>query len=140
MGAWVWDDGVDATVGTTRETGGAKAIQNVMLTLQLKSTRNWKIENDAIKYPLSAKNYRKLIGKSTCSQFLVLYTLPKDRADWIRTEDDCTRFRHLAYYLSLEGAPSIPEKQKKRTVTVPICNVFDARSLIGLFESEVKKW
>lgn len=137
--SWNFDNGIDLNVGSIRPTG-CNEIANVFISLQLKSTASWKVEDGGyIKYDLPVENYRVLRLRSICPQYLVLFTLPSERTDWIKyqleyeTHKHVVELRHMAYYVSLKGKPETENKETIR-VEIPTNNQLTAKALIGLYQ------
>ena len=100
-----WDDGVDMDIGSNKKLPGFPNIRNLYLVLQLKSTMDWEVKNDHIHFALKASNYTMLRDPASyLPQYLVLYTMPMSRIQWIRHENinyyrckDCgTKWQHIS--------------------------------------------
>jgi hypothetical protein len=141
-----WDDGVDLTLGSTKPVVAGFELQNLWISLQMKSTENWEIEDNHIRYFLKQSNYDKLRARSVSRQFLVLYTLPKDqsRARWILQKPEHVEFSSRAFYLDLLNQPELAVKANGRrrcgkTLRIPIANRLTACSLHKLY-ADAAEW
>lgn len=138
MSDCAWDDGIDLYIGASKACNLGN-IRNQRIALQLKSTTRWRVQGTAVSYQLDVKAYNDLRAQSTCDQYLVLYTLPQQRAMWIEHASDHTRLSHTAFYLSLTGRPAVAARHRT-TVTIPLANQLTAASLRQLYEKEIESW
>lgn len=140
---WRFDNGIDLEIGSSRPLG-EKKISNFSICIQLKSTENWKAEeNGHIKYDIPIKTYNQLIGDSVLPQYLVLFTLPPDLNSWVKYQWErenhkhVIEVRHMAYYLSLKGKSAISNTSKIR-VEVPLANKLTAEMLAKLYKDHLE--
>lgn len=136
----VWDDGIDMTLGSTKPVVTGFDCRNLWISLQLKATENWEIDNGHLRFFLKQSNYEQLRARSLTRQFLVVYTLPKDRSRsrWILQKSEHVEFSSRAFYLDLLNAPQLTVKANGRrrcgkTVRIPVANRLTACSLHKLY-------
>lgn len=140
-----WDDGVDLDVGSNKPIEGLPYIRNLYLVLQLKSTTRWRIFDNHVHYNLKAPNYEKLRDPFTHQpQFLILYTMPLDRIQWVEHGDGLSTFRDTAYYLSLKDMPALQPGRKGKArstqlVRIPITQRLTAGALLDLYKVECER-
>lgn len=136
---WEFDDGIDLEIGSTKPMRGITRFAGVRFGCQLKASKVWKKHGDFIHYNLPAKNYNKLRNPdNTAPQYLILYTLPELRRDWISDLGDNTLFQHCAFYYKLTGMPELQDRADGKprcsvTIRIPIENRLTACSLIKLY-------
>ncbi len=135
---WDWDDGIDMEVGTNKPIEGI-SFPNLAIPIQVKATAAWEIKDDHIAFSLNAKTYDNLRRATIPSQFLVLYTLPESKAQWLTYAADHCRMFNVAHYLNLAGSPALAlgtdgEPHHSKTVRVPVANRLTAEVLASLFE------
>lgn len=132
-------------IGSNKKLPGFPNIRNLYLVLQLKSTMDWEVKNDHIHFALKASNYTMLRDPASyLPQYLVLYTMPMSRVQWIRHENTHSEFRDAAYFLSLRDFPNLAPRadgkpRATKTVRVPIANRLTAASLLRLYREECER-
>jgi hypothetical protein len=132
-------------IGSNKRLRGFPNILNLYLVLQLKSTTDWEVKNDHIHFALKASNYTMLRDPASyLPQYLILYTMPMSRVQWIRHQDTHSEFRDTAYFLSLRDFPDlVPRTDGKprvtKTVRVPIANRLTATSLLRIYREECER-
>jgi hypothetical protein len=87
------------------------------IDVQVKSTKNFRLEGDEFSYPLKVKNYNDLIADVSTPRILVLVTIPPTPEEWIVLSEPHLILRHCAYWTSLKGYPPTDAVE---TVTVHI--------------------
>lgn len=137
-----FDNGIDVFVGSIKPMDG---IANANLFFQLKSTCDWQVVDDTIKYDLPVKNYDQLRRESVAPQYLVLFTLPEDCSSWVKYQYDLMghkhviELRHMAYFLDLKGFPAT-ENEGTIRVSFPVTNQFTAEALLRMYSEYVNGW
>jgi hypothetical protein len=118
------DYGID---GTIREVqfrqlpDGKKRYHDTGFNIdfQLKASENFIVENGIIKYDLEAKNYNDLVDTEVGTQrILILFTLPKDRNEWLNINRENTVLKNCAWWCSLIGKPPTNNRSTVR-ITIP---------------------
>lgn len=109
-------DSIDLLIKSDDDSGEFTSPQ---IDCQLKSTGQARvIHDDAIKFPLPMKNYRKLRGtKNYIERILVVVVVPPQVNDWITQSDERLAMCHCGYWTSLKG---YPESQNIDNVTIEI--------------------
>jgi hypothetical protein len=142
--SWKWDDGIDLEIGSNKpiETeAGDMTFKTVAIGLQVKATKNWEVKDGQIAFPLKAANYERLRKPNSFPpEYLVLYTLPLTREQWVCHRDDHTDFLHRAYFADLSGQPALRPSETgdfptSKTVYVPTANVLTGPRLLELYRA-----
>ena len=108
------------------------------IDFQLKATINVVEKNDFYFYDLEIKNYLDLIDTNVGRpRILILYVLPKEKAEWIKITHSETILKKCAYWCSLRGHSSVDNKQTVR-IQIPKSQLFTVEELKRLME-KVKK-
>lgn len=94
---WNWDDGIDLEIGSSKHIDGL-CLPTLALPFQVKSTEDWKVSNGLIAYRLKLAAYERLRATGQMyPQYLVLYTLPRDREQWVTHGDDHCKLHNCAF-------------------------------------------
>ena len=99
------------------------------IDVQLKSTVTYQINDDKIIYDLRVKNYNDLI-KTNCGspRILALYCLPKDKNEWIYSDEKKLILNGSMYWYSLKGLPHSKNKENHR-IYIPKNQLFNEKTL-----------
>jgi hypothetical protein len=136
---WKWDDGIDMEIGSSKPIQGI-CLPTIAMPLQVKATEDWEVKNGRIAFSLKAAAYTRLSATDLLlPQYLVLYTLPRERDRWVVYKDDHCQLFHTAYYMNLAGEPVLTAGadgniQESKTVHVPVAQRLTAPVLLALFE------
>ena len=128
---------VDLQVGSTAGIV-PRARMNFFICLQLKCSKNWRLDGGEIVYRLRKKNYDQLIRDSYLPHFLVLYTLPSARSSWLTHYPEHDRFARGAYFLDLRGR-SPRTGSSDVVVRIPVTNRLTAKTLAQLYMQETRR-
>lgn len=138
------DYGIDGTFSGVKfrkrnnEDSYRRVSDGCKLDFQLKASVNVSIENDVVKYNLEAKNYNDLVDEDICTpRILIVYKLPKEKAEWIHVSEDVTLFRNCAWWCYLSGKRPTSNKEKIM-ISIPRKQIFNQDSLTELM-AKVKK-
>ncbi len=101
-------DSVDVTITQTGNDNGYPLIEG--LRVQLKCTYAYTPHNGYISFPLSMKNYNDLRRTSLNPRILILLYTPPEQEKWLEHHDLYMLLRYEAYWISLRGLPSRPNK------------------------------
>lgn len=135
-------------IGSNKPIAGL-CLPSIAIPLQIKATATWEVVKNKIAFPLKASNYARLREDGLMlPQFLVVYTLPQERNQWVVYEHDHCRLYNTAFYVNLAGEPALPVAtdgltQQTKTVHVPIANRLTGPVLLELFNQAcdtVKGW
>ncbi|NJL09522.1 MAG: DUF4365 domain-containing protein [Calothrix sp. SM1_7_51] len=124
--------GIDINI---KAPGEIKGVFSPNIDAQVKCTSRDIVKYNILKYPLPIKNYRRLIGKSSVPQILIIVTVPKEINDWLNITDGETLVKSCAYWISLKGW-SATENQTNITVDIPTKNVLTPTVLKDQIETE----
>ncbi|MCX4806286.1 DUF4365 domain-containing protein [Streptomyces sp. NBC_01214] len=125
------DIGKDLILGRDHE----EPELDVQIALQVKTHRVESIP-DAVtgfKITLSVSQFKRLRGKRQVPVYLVVVLVPKDPADYIRTDEDALVLRRCAYWVSLEHHVPAQAGRESVTVTVPRDNLLTVDALHEFF-------
>jgi Domain of unknown function (DUF4365) len=115
------DSGIDATITVPGKIGSKRLPR---FDVQIKSTSQDILNEQSIKYRLSAKNYEELIDENPfVPQLLIVVLIPKDVNEWLFQSEEYLCIKKCAYWLSLRGQPP-KEEQLTVTVEIPRQNIF----------------
>jgi Domain of unknown function (DUF4365) len=120
------DSGIDATI-TVPGTIGSKRLPR--FDIQLKSTSQNILQEQSIKYRLTAKNYEELsCDDPFVPQLLVVVLVPDNIEEWLSQSEESLCLRRCGYWLSLRGQPQLTNQN---TITVEISrqNIFNVDAL-----------
>ena len=98
------------------------------IDFQAKATSQQMVHGDGIHFPLPVKNYDDLRAETRTPRILIVLLAPPDQDDWLTHSADELCLRQCAYWLSLEGRGSVPNRERV-TVTIPTANVFGREQL-----------
>lgn len=124
------DYGVDVCVRNIDSYDGQLIDMGVAFDCQLKSTINWKLEEDFVVYDIEADTYNKLIYRHkslACPCILLLLCLPKEESEWLNITEDELKLKKCCYYYYISGIPT-GNKETKR-IRIPRENVFSPEAV-----------
>lgn len=128
------DYGIDAEISVTQEVEGRYVSSGEGLSLQVKSTITADFTETEVVYPLKVSNYNMLVSPNFARpRILVLFCLPREENLWLEIEEDASRIRSCAYWISLQGRP-ISLNEKTVTIRIPRTNLFDQYTLRCVIE------
>jgi hypothetical protein len=142
ISSWEWDDGLDLTVGSAKRGYAGVTIRNVKFHLQVKSTTDWKVVDGKIAFRIKKAKYNQLAEKSVDPQHLVLYTLPPNRAEWIKSLPNNAVLNHCAYFLSFDRLKPlrVVDPEEKATIHLSTTNRLTAGELVRLYREAASDW
>ena len=102
---------------------------------QLKSSINWKIENDHIVWSMESRAYNKIIAAGTpvAPVILILLCLPSDLAKWSDFSEGSMMLQRSCYWASVTGEPITNLKSKKK-LFIPRKNLLNPAALTTMLE------
>lgn len=108
------------------------------IQVQLKASENIKIEDNFISYNLEVKNYNDLVEENTASpKILLLYWLPKDKNEWLKSDENNLILKNCMWWCSLKGQ-KISNNKKTIKITIPKNQLFNVESLNMLMDKARK--
>jgi hypothetical protein len=123
--------GIDAVIRARERFAPDSMFTDFTIDIQLKSTSVAPSRDDQGRfcYELLLQNYNTLRNVDTLAQrILVVLYLPEDESHWLSHSQDGLVLQRCAYWISLHGAPEVPNKST-RTVYVPSANHFSVEGL-----------
>lgn len=94
------------------------------IELQAKATAQGLIRDDTIHFSLSVKNYNDLRADTQTPRILIVVLMPREEHLWVNQTEDELCLHHCAYWLSLEGQPTV-QNTTSVTVHIPTINIFN---------------
>jgi hypothetical protein len=129
------DYGIDLCLRAIRSRGPRLADVSGQLDLQLKSTTRARESDSEILLDLETKAYDDLREKGdNVPRILVVLLMPVDESQWISQSPAELVMRRAAYWLSLEGYPSIRAAKSVR-IAIPRSDLFSVQAVLGLMAS-----
>lgn len=140
------DYGIDGRISAIRGlTPEGKPIPDICaFDCQLKATRNWKIENDHVKFDLDVRAYNTLIALQDRLGILILYRLPKNIDKWLTVSEESLCMRKCCYWKLLSGEPTTNTSTKQ--VCIPQSQLFDTSAVTYLLDQvrqrneDIRRW
>lgn len=104
------------------------------IEVQVKTVSTLNVAQGVVRFDgLSRKQFNKLAGECfTVPRYLFVIHVPKDLGDLTNPNPDGLLLRHLGYYLSLDGMPSLGENVSGTRVRLPLSNVLTVSALRSL--------
>ena len=119
----------DSVDGVLRgDTGRRPRIE-----FQAKATSQNVLRESHLAFPLPITNYNQLRINSILPRILIVVLMPVEETQWLKQTTDELCLRHCAYWLSLEGRPSVANRSTV-TVRIPLANMFNGDQLSDLME------
>ncbi len=129
-----YDTGMDFHIKKLKLTNGKPREVPLGIDIQLKSTTNFKIEDDVIKYQLENKNYNQLVETNVgIKRILVLFLMPEGKENWLNQTTDFLTLKKCAYWCTLQGKMKTQNEDSKTTIAIPLKNIFSEESLNEMF-------
>lgn len=124
-------DSIDAIIAGG---SGQGIVRYPRLELQIKCTSLDLMNDEAIRYPLSIKNYNDLrVENIQTPRILAIVIVPDILEQWLAHSEQELCLRHCGYWLSLRGQPPT-QNQTSVTVSVPRKNTFDVPGLLSIMQ------
>ncbi|MCB9500581.1 MAG: DUF4365 domain-containing protein [Deferribacteres bacterium] len=96
-----------------------------ILDFQVKSTTNWKLDGDEIKYQLRSKNYNDIISRNIeggTQLILILMCLSKKTDDWIVFNETQINFSSCFYWYHTDSTVLLPNENSSKLIQIPTSN------------------
>jgi hypothetical protein len=123
------DDSVDITF---QGKGYGGIVRNPQIQIQLKCTSRSLTSGEALKYPLSKKNYDDLRGSNVAvPRYLVVLLVPEKTEEWLFHHDGHMSLHNMCYWVSLRYAPE-SSNTSSVTVEVPLAQRLTTDSLLSM--------
>lgn len=123
------DFGIDCDISLVVEYEGFVNDAGVVLAIQLKATKNFVKQDKGISFRLKREAYTRLKAPCLQKKVLVLLTMPKNQAHWVRCLNDSMQLERSAYFIRAEDLPTFGAQQKSMTITIPEANLLTPKSL-----------
>ena len=109
-----------------------------ILDFQLKSTSNWKPNDDVIKYSLKSKNYNDIISRNLeggTRLILILMCLSEDSDQWIAFEDMQINFSSCIYWYYTDSTEFLSNENSTKLIEIPKSNKLTHQSFNELVQN-----
>lgn len=127
------DFGIDLEVRNITTYGKRRIDMGPFISLQLKASVNWSLEDDYVVYDMEADAFNRLVFRRDNAALpcaLVLCCLPQDESLWMAACEDELTIKKCCYYYFVEGAES-PNSSSKR-IRIPRDQLLTPESLLDL--------
>lgn len=122
-------DSVDVQISAIGKVTTDSTIESPILEIQAKATYAHDFNgNDELSYPLKIKNYNDLRKNTLAERILVVYLMPREESDWVKTTHTNLQLQKCAYWVSLKGFPDT-ENSDTVTIKIPKANIFNEHSI-----------
>ncbi len=126
------DYGIDLTLNDVVTVGGQWIESGYKLDVQAKSTTLASLETGYVRYDLEVRSYNTLRYREAPSpRILVVLILPENEREWLTLTEDELRLRRCAYWMTLKGRRSVPNRRSVR-LRVPRTQLFSDEHLSAL--------
>ena len=129
------DFGIDLEVRNISSYENKRIDMGAFLSLQLKASVNWSLEDDYVVYDMESDAFNRLVfrrDKSSLPCALVLCCLPKDQSLWMAVCEDELTIKKCCYYYFVEGPESSNSSSKR--IRIPRSQLLTPESLLSLKE------
>jgi hypothetical protein len=130
------DFGVDLEVRRIATDGNKRIDVGAFLSLQLKASVVWVLEQDHVVFDLEADAYNRLVfqnEQATIPCALILCCLPPDSSRWLSACEDDLIFRKCCYYHFLKGRKTSNTSSKR--IRIPRDQILTPESILKLRDS-----
>ena len=128
------DYGIDGTFRPVQILNRRRIESGFPLDYQLKSTINFQLMDDVVKYDLEAKTFNDLVQRHQTTgaipMVLILLCLPQDPSEWLSMDEQQMELRHCCYWKMLRGAETTNTSSVR--IEIPREQRFDPSSLTRL--------
>jgi len=129
------DCGIDLQIEKTIDIEGGYIPSGLCLAIQLKSTTDYRIEEEQIVYSIENRAYNILAQSNVATKrILVLFLLPSEKNEWLTQDLNSLIIRKCAYWYSLEGQEQKINENSSTTIRIPIRNLFSLDNLKLIFD------
>lgn len=130
------DFGIDLEVRHIALYGNKRIDMGAFLSLQLKASVNWLLEDNYVVYDIEADAFNRLVfrrDKASLPCALVLCCLPKDESLWMAACEDELTIKKCCYYYFVEGPESSNSSSKR--IRIPRSQLLTPESILSLKET-----
>jgi len=130
-----FDYGVDGTFRPIKSRQGELLDNGFPLDFQLKSTTNWRVENNHVIYNMDATSYNKIVDGNNppaMPQILILLCLPKSPVEWVENNEEQLLLRKCCYWDRLAGEST--DNKSSVTIQIPRTQLLNSVTLLDLLK------
>ena len=131
------DYGIDLNlreVKVDQRGGKNRHIDGVTLDVQMKCSKDVKLEGEELVFDIEAKTYNDLVDTTVNTpRILVLLKIAEQELEWISQDDDKLEIRHCAYWASLKGKIPTTNTASVR-IKIPLSQRFSSEVLKSFFQ------
>lgn len=127
------DYGIDLEVRNIASFGNKRIDMGAFLSLQLKASINWSLEDNHVVYDMEADAFNRLVfqrDNSVLPCALVLCCLPHDSSLWMAVCEEELTIKKCCYYYFVEGPESFNTRSKR--IRIPRDQLLTPESLLSL--------
>lgn len=131
------DYGIDLKV-QYYEALGERVVPAGCFEVQLKSTTQWQLVQEGLRYELDIDTYEFLtLPRGQVPRILVVFAMPPDEKSWVQQDDDVLALRRCAWWADLAGA-SQSKNRRSITLTLPAQQRFSVGALRGVLMQKTR--
>ncbi len=105
------------------------------IDFQVKASVNVQNKKGYIVYDLEVKNYLDLIKTNIGSpRMLILYSMPRERNEWVHIDEDRLVLKKCAWWCSLKGLPAVVNRERVR-IRIPDNQILTSDELVRLMKN-----
>ena len=119
------DSGVDYRLIKQIQRNNKLSDMGSILDFQLKSTSNWELDGDHVKYSLRSKNYNDIISRNIeggTRLILILMCLSPESGQWISFEEMKINFSSCIYWYHTDSMDLLPNEDSTKLIEIPKIN------------------
>lgn len=137
------DYGIDFRIKELIFRNGLKREGKELLRIQVKSSVDWKIENNYISYKLANKSYNDIIQHNIDNDkplIVILLCLHKEQLDWVLFDDNKNTVNSSFYWYHTSEIILKNNEESKTTIQIPTKQRLKLNTLTELIEKfQIKK-
>lgn len=139
------DAGVDYRLIKQNLRNGKICDGGCILDFQLKSTTNWVLQGDKIKYSLKSKNYNDIITRNKeggTRLILILMCLSSDTTEWIEFNEMQINISSCIYWYYTDETDLLTNEDSTKLIEIPKSNKLTRESfndLVKTYSITIKK-
>jgi hypothetical protein len=130
------DFGIDYSIHGIRMNNGRVSEDGTSVDVQLKSTTDYREEDDSFAYQIENKNFNDLVlGDTLAPRILVVLFMPRPKVEWTNQTVNELMIRKCAYWAWLRGQPPKEKLDSKTTIKLSKRRVFSSDALRSIMSA-----
>lgn len=125
------DAGTDFRLIKQMERKGKVCDLGGILDFQLKSSSNWTLEGQQIKYALASKNYNDIVARNKeggTPLILILMCLPSNNETWVSMTPESLKFNSHMFWFHTDSIDYVENENSTKTIYIPNTNFLSEKS------------